>query len=78
MLNDISTSPSSIRTGITDTARRELLKREQLSEKPLKQKRAEENYIPAPETLGTLIRNAIAALKAGTIFDRGSIVNLVV
>lgn len=40
--------------------------------------RAEENFIPAPESLATMIRNAIAAFRQGAIWDRGAILNLVV
>ncbi len=47
-------------------------------EKPIIPTRAAENNIPAPETLSTLIRSAITALRSGTFWDRGTIVNLVV
>lgn len=46
--------------------------------KPVTPKKAEENYIPAPESLATMIRSAIAALKDGSYWDRGSILNLLV
>lgn len=80
MVNSISNNPTSIQSGFTEIARRELARRaaESQPQKSGKQARAEENYIPAPESLSTLIRNAIAALKQGSVFDRGSIVNLVV
>lgn len=39
--------------------------------------RAEENNIPAPETLNTMIRSAVAALRDGVLWDRGTILNLV-
>jgi len=38
--------------------------------------RAVENNIPAPETLSTMIRSAISALRSGTFWDRGTILNL--
>lgn len=38
--------------------------------------RATENNIPAPETLATMIRSAISALRSGTFWDRGTILNL--
>lgn len=41
-------------------------------------KRADINHIPEPETLGTLIRSAVAALRQGVAWDRGTILNLVV
>lgn len=78
MVNDISNFQTKIRGNAADVARRELAKREAAPAKPRKQPRAEENYIPGPESLSTLIRNALATLKEGLVFDRGSIVNLVV
>lgn len=79
MVNQISTSPGNITSGAANAARKELAKREaQAEQKFSKPARQEENYLPANETIATLVRNALAALKQGTIFDRGSIVNLVV
>ena len=46
--------------------------------KPLTPKRVDENFIPEPESLATMIRNAISALKDGAKWDRGTILNLVV
>lgn len=40
--------------------------------------RVEENFIPEPESLATMIRNAISALKEGFHWDRGTILNLLV
>ncbi len=40
--------------------------------------KADVNNIPAPETLQTLIRSALSALRQGTFWDRGTILNLVV
>ena len=37
---------------------------------------ADENYLPAPESLNTLIRSAISSLKRGVVWERGSIINL--
>ena len=78
MINEIPTTPTSIRPSTGEVAKRGLVKQEKQEGKGFKRSRAEENYIPAPETLKTLIRNALAALKEGITFDRGSIVNLVV
>jgi|GEM_PF-2009479 len=39
--------------------------------------RAALNNIPSPETLNTMIRSAVAALRDGTFWDRGTILNLV-
>ena len=40
--------------------------------------RAHENHIPAPEALRSLISNAVAALRKGVRWDRGTILNLLV
>ena len=39
-------------------------------------KRADVNIIPAPESLMTLIRSAVAALRQGITWDRGTILNI--
>jgi len=41
-------------------------------------KRAHVNYIPSSESLQTLIRGAVEALRRGTRWDRGTILNLLV
>jgi len=41
-------------------------------------KRSDVNYIPPPESLRTLISSAVAALRAGVRWDRGTILNLLV
>lgn len=41
-------------------------------------KRVEENFIPEPESLATMIRSAVAALREGLHWDRGTILNVVV
>lgn len=41
-------------------------------------KRSDVNYIPAPESLRTLISSAVAALRRGIYWDRGTILNLLV
>lgn len=40
--------------------------------------RAHVNFIPSPESLATLIQSAIAALRSGVFWDRGTILNLLV
>ncbi len=40
--------------------------------------RATLNFIPAPESLRTLISSALEAVRRGVYWDRGTIVNLVV
>ena len=41
-------------------------------------KRSDVNFIPAPESLRTLVSNAVAALRKGVYWDRGTIQNLLV
>lgn len=38
--------------------------------------RATENIVPSPETLQTMVRSGIAALRSGTFWDRGTIINI--
>jgi hypothetical protein len=40
--------------------------------------KAHVNNIPAPESLQTMIRSAVASLNKGVFWDRGTILNLVV
>ena len=40
--------------------------------------RAELNFIPSTESIATFIQNALAALKSGVYWDRGTILNLLV
>ena len=40
--------------------------------------RSDLNHIPAADSLMTLINSAVAALRAGVYWDRGTILNLVV
>lgn len=41
-------------------------------------KRASQNVIPHPESLSTLIRSAVAAMREGVYWDRGTMLNIVV
>lgn len=45
---------------------------------PAPKRRAHINYIPAPESLRTVIASALESLRGGIIWDRGSIINLLV
>lgn len=36
------------------------------------------NNIPAPESLQTMIRSAVNALRSGVFWDRGTILNIIV
>lgn len=49
------------------------------SDAPAKPKeKAHLNYIPAPESLRTVVASALDALRRGVTWDRGSILNLLV
>lgn len=39
-------------------------------------RRAHVNYIPSPESLSTMVRSAVSALKRGVRWDRGTILNI--
>lgn len=67
--------PATNRPTRTDERRNPSSSRDEATAKPL---RVEENFIPAPDSLATIIRNAIAALRQGITWDRGTILNLVV
>ncbi len=41
-------------------------------------KRSDINFIPAAESLRTLISSAVASLRKGVYWDRGTILNLIV
>lgn len=57
------------------TSRRQL---DDSSLPPAPKQAAHINYIPAPESLRTVIASALEALRRGLIWDRGSILNLLV
>lgn len=77
----IHINPNRINTPISGSAagrpqvRREQTQNEKLRSSP---KRVEENFIPEPESLATMIRSAVAALREGLHWDRGTILNLLV
>jgi hypothetical protein len=76
----ININPNRINTGATGTGKSSVGKRQSgASDAPVvKPARAHINVIPEPESLATMIRSAVAALRQGTFWDRGTIVNLLV
>ncbi len=72
----IHINPNRINTPST----RPQVKRERTREEKARAtpKKVEENFIPEPESLATMIRSAVAALREGLHWDRGTILNLVV
>ena len=59
--------------GKTSTGKRGAGQERSLARPP---KAADENIIPTPESLSTRIKHALASLKEGVVWDRGSIINL--
>lgn len=41
-------------------------------------RRSEVNFIPAPQSLSTLINSAVEAMRRGIFWDRGTILNVIV
>ncbi len=78
----ININPNRINNpGARPTAKAAERKRQQSSiiEAPqVAPKRAHINFIPSPESLATLVGSAIAALRKGVRWDRGTILNLLV
>ncbi|MFN9114533.1 MAG: hypothetical protein ACK5XN_31105 [Bacteroidota bacterium] len=76
----INVNPNRINTGsagIKTSIQRRSQQSEREAQVPVP-KRAALNIIPAEESLATLIRSAVAALRQGTIWDRGTILNVLV
>ncbi len=76
----INVNPNRIGTG-SGGVRPSIQRRPQQSEREAQvpvPKRAHLNIIPAEESLATLIRSAVAALRQGATWDRGTILNLLV
>ena len=80
MADRIQNFTSTINAGVTQGGRRPAgqaanQRTESVRKKPFK---AEENFIPSNDSLSSLIKNALLAMKEGTYWDRGSMLNLVV
>jgi hypothetical protein len=58
------------------SAARERPETENLSAPVAVPRRANENFIPSPESLRTLIASGIEALRRGVRWDRGTILNV--
>lgn len=77
----IHINPSRINTTSTGTSRTDTRKAQHSASQDtpyVAPRRMEVNFIPAPESLATLISSAVAALRRGIYWDRGTILNLVV
>lgn len=73
----LNINPNSISTTTQGAPKRRARSREEAHREPATP-RASVNFIPAPESLDTLIRSAVEALRRGIYWDRGSMLNLVV
>ncbi len=62
----------------SNPAGRNAVGRERSNDQKLKSapRKSEENFIPDPESLSSMIRSAVEALRQGMRWDRGTILNL--
>ena len=77
----IEINPSLLNIASTGAGKTSERKRQQVSNGKAAFKppaRSEINYIPANESLFTMINSAVEALRNGVYWDRGTILNLVV
>jgi len=58
-------------------ANRERIRRQNASGEQVVPRRADVGIIPEPESLSTMIRSAIAAVRSGVYWDRGTILNII-
>ena len=77
MVININPNRINVRTGSTGKAPDRDQRQQDVSAYTVP-KRSDVNHIPAPESLRTLIRSAVAALRKGVYWDRGTILNLLV
>lgn len=75
---EIKINPNRINRPVGGRANTQRERKPQEREHFVTPKRVEENFIPEPESLATMIRSAVAALRQGIHWDRGTILNLVV
>lgn len=75
----IQLDPRRIRPNATGTGRLPERRAEAPADAPIvKPARAHVNFIPSPESLESLISNALIALRRGMRWERGTILNLLV
>lgn len=75
----IHINPNRINTGSSAAGKAQERKRQQpeANDDPvIIPKRAHVNYIPGAESLQTLINSAVAAIRKGVFWDRGTILNI--
>lgn len=68
--NRINVTPG--RTGRPDERKREAPSQDEF----ITPSRAHLNIIPEPESLATLVRSAVASMRRGMFWDRGTILNI--
>ncbi len=74
----ININPNYIPSQRPATGRPQERKRDNAGVDYKKPSRVEENFIPEPESLATIIRSAIASFRQGIVWDRGTILNVIV
>ena len=76
----ININPNRIHTGSAGIGKSSVGQRQTTSQNTpvVVPKRAHVNIIPEPESLATMIRSAVAALRQGATWDRGTMLNLLV
>ena len=76
MVININPNRINVRTGTATTQRQE--READNAALYVAPKRSDVNHIPSNESLKTLISSAVAALRKGVRWDRGTILNLLV
>ena len=76
----ININPNRINVPGGGTAKPDQRRRQQTDSRgnPVIPTRAHVNVIPQPASLATMIRSAVAAMREGTYWDRGTILNILV
>ncbi|MEZ5690235.1 MAG: hypothetical protein R3D71_01035 [Rickettsiales bacterium] len=74
----INVNPSLVNIQSGSSGRRDRNRSLVSSKKYVIPNKAEINNIPAPETMNTMIRSAVDALRGGVFWDRGTMLNLLV
>jgi hypothetical protein len=76
MAININPNRINVQKGAAGKTSRERIASADTSVLPAIPKRANENFIPSPESLRTLISSAVEALRRGVRWDRGTILNV--
>jgi hypothetical protein len=75
----ININPSRINVGTGTTGRTGTQRqRSEADAEVVVPRRAHLNAVPEPESLATMVRSAVSAMRKGVYWDRGTIVNLMI